>query len=114
MTVIRVDSAPIHIGKHAAVLDHVIIEAPDGCFVLIEEDSLIGHRAIIHRSTITSNTLVGIGAIILDEAIVFQGSIIGTGRVITTSAVMPRNSLVLGIPGKVSFGRQRKMNEKIF
>jgi carbonic anhydrase/acetyltransferase-like protein (isoleucine patch superfamily) len=101
MTVIRADSSPIRIGRHTAILDHVTIEAPEGCPVFIEEDTLISHGAIIHGSIIKTNTLVGIGAIILDKVIVCQGSIIGAGSVLTAGATIPRNSLVLGVPGKV-------------
>jgi carbonic anhydrase/acetyltransferase-like protein (isoleucine patch superfamily) len=113
MTVILADSAPIDIGKHTAILDHVAIEAPEGCPVFIEEATLISHVAIVHGSTIETNTLVGIGAIILYKVVICHGSIIGAGSVTTAGFVIPRNSLLLEVPAKIIW-RQQKMNGIIF
>ena len=111
MAVLRADSAAIRIGRRSAILDHAVIEAPEGCPVLIEGDSLVSHGAIIHVAIIHTNTLIGIGAIVLDGAIISKGSIVGAGSVVTAHTTIPPNSLVVGTPGRVireTTGKERK------
>ena len=61
----------------------------------------IGHSAIVHSCTVGDNTLVGMGAIILNGAVVGKNCIIGAGALIPQNAVIPDGSLVVGMPGKV-------------
>ncbi|HOT41341.1 MAG TPA: gamma carbonic anhydrase family protein [Syntrophorhabdaceae bacterium] len=101
MAVLRADSAHIHIGRHAAVLDFAFIESPEGFPVNIGEEALISHGAMVHGAIIESRCLIGIGAIILDGAVISSGSIIGAGSFIAAGAHIPPNSLVMGTPGRV-------------
>lgn len=101
MAVLRADSAKIRIGRRAAVLDLALLEAPDGNPVLVGEEALISHGAIVHGAQIQPRVLVGIGAIILDGVLISTGSIIGAGTLVTLGTRIPPNSLVLGVPGKV-------------
>lgn len=98
--VVRADSAPIRIGKRAAVLDLVLIEAPEGLAVEIEDEALVSHGALIHGARICTHALVGIGAIILDGAVVSTGSIIGAGSLVAPGTEIPPHSLIMGVPGK--------------
>ena len=101
MCVLRADSNQIVIEDEAAILDKVLIEAPANNPVVVGKRALISHGAILHGCTVHEGALVGIGAIVLDGAIVGKGSIIGAGSVVSPQMVIPENSLVLGIPGKV-------------
>lgn len=101
LCVLRADSNQIVIQEEAAVLDKVLIEAPAKNPVLVGRRALISHGAILHGCTVQEGALVGIGVIILDGAIVGKGSIIGAGSVVSPQMVIPENSLVLGIPGRV-------------
>jgi carbonic anhydrase/acetyltransferase-like protein (isoleucine patch superfamily) len=101
MVVLRADSAAIHIGRNAAVLDLSLVEAPTGHPVTIAEEALISHRAVVHGAQVLGRVLVGIGAIILDGAVISSGSIIGAGSVVPPGTRIPPNSLVMGMPGKV-------------
>lgn len=101
MAVLRADSAEIIIGRNAAILDLVLIEAPAGFPVTIEMEALISHRAVIHGAQVKSGALVGIGSIILDGAIISSGSIIGAGSLVPPGTRIPPNSLVMGMPGKI-------------
>jgi len=60
-----------------------------------------GHNCVIHACEIGDRCVVGIGAIVLTGAKVGDDSVIGAGAVVTENTVIPPNSLVLGIPGKV-------------
>jgi carbonic anhydrase/acetyltransferase-like protein (isoleucine patch superfamily) len=100
MAVVRADSASITIGRRSAILDLCFLEAPEGYPVVIEEETVISHGAIVHGAHVCRRTLVGIGAIILDGASISSGSIIGAGSLVTAGARIPPNSLVMGTPGK--------------
>ena len=101
MAVLRADSAEIMVGRNAAILDHALVEAPEGFPVIIEMEALISHHAVIHGAQVKSGALVGIGSIILDGAIIYSGSIIGAGSVVPPGTRIPPNSLVMGMPGKI-------------
>ena len=101
MAVIRADSAPLRIGIRSAVLDLALIEAPKGHPVLLEDEVLVSHGAMVHGASIETGVLVGIGAILLDGVHIAAGSIIGAGSLVTAGTRIPPCSLVLGSPGKV-------------
>jgi carbonic anhydrase/acetyltransferase-like protein (isoleucine patch superfamily) len=101
MAVLRADSAKIMVGRNAAILDHALVEAPEGFPVIIEMEALISHHAVIHGAQVKSGALVGIGSIILDGAIISSASIIGAGSVVPPGTRIPPNSLVMGMPGKI-------------
>jgi carbonic anhydrase/acetyltransferase-like protein (isoleucine patch superfamily) len=108
LAVLRADSEAIVIGQNSAILDKALVEAPMGHKVLVEEDVIISHGAILHGCTIRRGALIGIGAIVLDGAEVGRDSIIASGSVVTPGTRIPEGSLVMGIPAKVV----RPLNEK--
>ena len=99
--VIRGDSDSITIGDESNVQDGTVIHADNGKPTKIGKRVAIGHRAIIHGSTIDDDSLIGMGAILLNGVHVGSGSIVGAGAVCREGMVIPPNSLVLGIPGRV-------------
>lgn len=101
MVVLRADETGITIGKRVAISDFALIDSPEGYPVVIGEEALISHGAIIHGACVESHCLIGIGAIVLDGAVISSGSIIGAGSFIAAGAHIPPNSLVMGTPGRV-------------
>ncbi len=61
----------------------------------------VGHRAILHGCTVEDGTLVGMGAILLNNVRVGTGSVIGAGAVLPEGMEVPPGSLVVGVPGRV-------------
>jgi len=61
----------------------------------------VGHLVMLHGCTIGENSLIGIGAIILNKAVIGRNCLIGAGAMVTEGKVIPDGSLVLGVPGKV-------------
>ena len=61
----------------------------------------VGHRAVLHGCTIEDDCLIGMGAIVLNQAHIGAGSLIAAGAVIQEGAVIPPRSLVAGVPGKL-------------
>jgi carbonic anhydrase/acetyltransferase-like protein (isoleucine patch superfamily) len=77
-----------------------------GCF--LGEYVTVGHSAIVHACTVGDECLVGMGATILDGAVVGPRCIIGANALVTQHQKIPEGSLVLGSPAKVI----RSLDEK--
>jgi carbonic anhydrase/acetyltransferase-like protein (isoleucine patch superfamily) len=99
--VLRGDTAPITVGEDCSVQDGTIVHVDFGVPCTIGARVGIGHRAVIHGATVESDCLIGMGAILLNRVVVRSGSIIGAGAVCPEGMEVPRNSLVLGVPGRV-------------
>ena len=99
--VIRGDTDRIVIGAETNVQDGTIIHVDEGVPTTIGARVGIGHRAIIHGSTIDDDVLIAMGAVLLNGVKVGTGSIVGAGAVCTEGMEIPPNSLVLGVPGRI-------------
>lgn len=98
---LRGDINDIVIGPKSNIQDNAVVHLADdyGCYV--GELVTVGHSAILHACTVKNEVLVGMGAIILDGAVIGERSIIGAGALVTGGTVIPPGSLVIGSPGKV-------------
>lgn len=99
--VIRGDAASIAIGKNTNVQDNCVLHVDINAPLLIGENVTIGHGAIVHGCTIGNNSLIGMGAVILNNAIIGNNCIVGAGALVTQNTVIPDNSLVIGNPAKI-------------
>jgi carbonic anhydrase/acetyltransferase-like protein (isoleucine patch superfamily) len=98
--VIRGDTDTITIGESSNVQDGTVIHVDAGVPTTIGKRVAIGHRAIVHGSTIEDDCLIAMGAILLNGVHVGSGSIVGAGAVCTEGMQIPPNSLVIGIPAR--------------
>lgn len=98
--VVRAEASPAVIGKNTNIQDNCVIHTDEGAAVHIGDRVTVGHGAIIHGCTIHSDTLVGMGAVIMNHAVIGEGCIIGSGALVTQDTVIPDRSLVVGSPGK--------------
>ncbi|MFN8259847.1 MAG: gamma carbonic anhydrase family protein [Chitinophagales bacterium] len=99
--VLRADFDSITIGKRTNVQEGVIMHVDFGGPVIIGEDNLIGHGAMIHGATIGNGNLIGMRATVLNGAKIGNGCIIGAHALITENMIVPDGSMVLGTPGKI-------------
>jgi carbonic anhydrase/acetyltransferase-like protein (isoleucine patch superfamily) len=99
--VLRGDNEWITIGEGSNVQDGCVLHTDEGAPLTIGKDCTIGHKAILHGCTIDDNSLVGMGAIILNHARVGKNCLIGAGAFIGENKIIPDNSLVVGAPGKI-------------
>lgn len=99
--VVRGDSAEIEVGEESNVQDGTVIHVDAGVPARIGRRVAIGHRAIVHGATVEDDSLVGMGAILLNRVMVGRGSIVGAGALCVEGMVIPPESLVLGVPGRV-------------
>ena len=101
--VIRADVMPVSIGARTNIQDMVMIHATDfQSATHIGEDVTVGHRAILHGCTIGDRCLIGMGAIVLDEAVIGEDCIVAAGALIPPRTHIPPGSMVMGSPGRVT------------
>jgi carbonic anhydrase/acetyltransferase-like protein (isoleucine patch superfamily) len=98
---IRGDSDVITIGDDSNVQDGCVIHVDDGVPCHIGKRVGVGHRAIVHGAIVQNDVLIAMGAVLLNGVEVGSGSIIGAGAVVREGFVVPPNSLVLGVPGRI-------------
>lgn len=100
-TVIRGDVNQIRIGKNSNIQDLSMVHGTNGKQdTIIGDHVTVGHKAIIHGCTIENNVLIGMGAIILDDAIIKSRSIIAAGAVVTSGTICESGFIYAGIPAK--------------
>lgn len=99
--VIRGDVNSIDIGDFSNVQDNVVIHGTyEKAATKIGKYVSIGHSALIHGCTIEDKVLVGMGAIIMDNAVIGSGSIIGAGAVVLQNTIVPPGSIYVGNPAR--------------
>lgn len=106
--VARGDMNYITIGEYTNVQDNATLHVDTNSPLEIGDYTTIGHNAVVHGCKVGSNCLIGMGAIILNDAVIGDNCIIGAGAVVTERTIIPPNSLVIGTPGKV----RRKVSEE--
>src|SRR6185295_6044606 len=101
-TVVRGDMFYIRIGDRTNVQDNCVVHTRTGEKPTILEDEVtIGHSVPLHGCYIEHGSLIGIGAIVLDDGRVGANSLIAGGSLISPGTVIPPRSLVMGVPGRV-------------
>jgi len=56
---------------------------------------------MVHGATVEDDCIIGINATVLDGAKIGKGSIVGANALVTSDTIVPENSLIIGVPGKV-------------
>ncbi|MEO9824425.1 MAG: gamma carbonic anhydrase family protein [Paracoccaceae bacterium] len=98
---LRGDNEPIEIGEGTNVQENTVMHSDMGFPVRIGRNCTIGHKAMIHGCEIGDETLIGMGATVLNGAKIGAGCLIGAGALVTEGKEIPDGSLVMGMPGKV-------------
>ncbi len=99
--VVRGDINYIRVGHHSNIQDNAVLHLADDFPCIVGNWVTIGHSAVVHACKVGDETLVGMGAVILDGAVIGKQSIIGAKALVTQGAKIPPGSLVLGAPAKV-------------
>ena len=99
--VLRGDNEWLTIGEGSNVQDGCVMHSDMGAPLTVGRDCTIGHKAILHGCTIGDNSLIGMGATVLNHAVIGRNCLIGAGALIPERKVIPDNSLVVGAPGKI-------------
>ena len=94
---IRADNDLITLGENVNVQDGSVVHTDGGVQVTLERNVSVGHLVMIHGCTVRENSLIGIGAIVLNKAVIGKNCLVGAGAVVTEGKVIPDGSLVLGV-----------------
>ncbi len=99
--VIRGDVNSIRLGNKVNVQDGAVIHCTyQKAKTIIGNNVSIGHNAIVHGCVIDDNVLIGMGAIVMDNAYVGSNSIIAAGAVVLENTVVEPGSIYAGLPAK--------------
>jgi carbonic anhydrase/acetyltransferase-like protein (isoleucine patch superfamily) len=99
---LRGDVHWIRIGAETNVQDNTVVHVTHGTAPTdVGARVTIGHGAIIHGCTIEDEVLIGMGATVLDHAVIGTHSIVGAQALVTKNTEIPPRSLVLGQPAEV-------------
>jgi carbonic anhydrase/acetyltransferase-like protein (isoleucine patch superfamily) len=99
--VLRGDNDPITIGVNSNVQDNCVLHTDPGSPLIIGDNVTVGHMVMMHGCTIGDNSLIGIGAVVLNRARIGRGCLVGAGALITEGKEFPDFSVVMGAPGRV-------------
>ncbi len=100
-TVIRGDVNFIVIGNRVNVQDGACIHCTyQKTGTTIGNNVSIGHNAIVHGCTVHDNVLIGMGAIVMDNAVVHSNTIIAAGAVVLENTICEAGSIYAGVPAK--------------
>ena len=100
-SVVRGDVHSIRMGNKVNVQDGAIIHCTyQKASTSIGDRVSIGHRAIVHGCTIGNDVLVGMGAIVMDHAVVEDEVLIAAGAVVLENSVLESGHLYAGVPAK--------------
>ena len=100
-TVLRGDINRIVVGHHTNIQDNAVLHLADDYPCILGNWVTVGHSAIVHACKVGDETLIGMGAVILDGAVIGKQSLIGAKALVTQGMKIPPGSLVLGAPAKV-------------
>ncbi|ATY31606.1 gamma carbonic anhydrase family protein [Sphingomonas psychrotolerans] len=98
--VIRADNTQILIGARTNIQDGAMLHSDPGAPCTLGEDVTVGHHAILHGCTIGDRVLVGMGAIILNRAVIGEDCLIGAGALVTEGKTFPPGHLIMGSPAR--------------
>ena len=112
-SVIRGDSASIFIDEESNIQDLCVLHCDNNHPVHIGKRVSVGHRAIIHGASIDDETLIGMGAIVLNGAKIGKHCIIGANALVSENMVIEDGSVVVGIPAKKIKNISEKQIENI-
>jgi len=99
--VLRGDINRIVVGHHTNIQDNAVLHLADDFPCILGNHVTVGHSAIVHACKVGDEVLIGMGAIILDGAVIGAQSLIGAKALVTQGTKIPPGSLVLGTPAKV-------------
>jgi carbonic anhydrase/acetyltransferase-like protein (isoleucine patch superfamily) len=99
--VLRGDINRIVVGSHSNIQDNAVLHLADDFPCIVGNYVTVGHSAVVHACEVKDEVLVGMGAIILDGAVIGEQSIVGARALVTQGMKVPPGSMVLGSPAKV-------------
>lgn len=98
---LRAEAEPIHVGAGTNIQDGATVHVDKEFPVTIGAGVSVGHNAVVHGCDVEDHVLIGMGAIIMNGAVIGTCSLIAAGALVPQGMVVPPKSLVTGVPGRV-------------
>lgn len=98
--VIRADNEPMSIGARTNIQEGAMLHSDRGAPLTVGADVTVGHHAILHGCTVGDNSLIGMGATVLNNARIGRNCIVGANALVTEGKEFPDNSLIVGSPAR--------------
>ena len=98
--VVRGDNDPITIRRNANVQDNAVLHSDPGSPLTVGENVTVGHLAMLHGCTVGENSLIGIGATVLNRAVIGKQCLVGAHSLVTEGKTFADGTMVLGSPAK--------------
>ncbi len=98
---LRGDNDPIEIGANSNIQDGSVLHTDEGVPLRIGANVTVGHLVMLHGCSVGDGSLIGIGSVILNRAVIGKGCIVGANTLIPEGKVFPDHVLIVGSPGKV-------------
>lgn len=112
--VVRGDVHSITIGNNTNIQDGAIIHGTyQKAKTVIGNNVSIAHNAIVHGCTVHNNVLIGMGAIVMDDAVIGENSVIAAGAVVLAGTIVEPGSMYAGMPAKKIKNMSDEMQEVI-
>jgi carbonic anhydrase/acetyltransferase-like protein (isoleucine patch superfamily) len=99
--VLRGDNDWIEVGENSNVQDNSVIHTDPGQPVIIGANVTVGHKVILHSTTVGDNSLIGMGSTLLNRSKIGNNCIVGANTLIAEGKEFPDGSLIVGSPGRV-------------
>jgi carbonic anhydrase/acetyltransferase-like protein (isoleucine patch superfamily) len=111
--VIRAEHTSVEIGAFTNIQDHAMVHIGYTTPVRIGAYCSITHRVVVHGCIIEDNCLIGIGATIMDRAVIGANSIVAGHSFVREGTIIPPNSIVMGTPAKVVSTRDNSVANRL-
>lgn len=98
--VIRADNTPILVGARTNIQESAMLHSDAGAPLTIGEEVTVGHHAILHGCTVGARSLIGMGAIVLNHAVIGEECVVGAGALVTEGKEFPSRALIVGAPAR--------------
>ena len=99
---LRGDDGPIVIGSCTSIQDNTVIHCTEGLsWTRVGDRVTVGHSVILHGCTIHDDVLIGMGSILLDNAVVESGALVAAGTLVPPGKIVRAGTMVAGNPMKV-------------
>jgi carbonic anhydrase/acetyltransferase-like protein (isoleucine patch superfamily) len=99
--VVRGDVNSIEIGNNTNIQDGAVIHCTyEKAKTVIGSNVSIAHNAVVHGCTVKDNVLIGMGAIVMDDAVIGSESVIAAGAVVLKGTIVEPGSIYAGSPAK--------------
>jgi carbonic anhydrase/acetyltransferase-like protein (isoleucine patch superfamily) len=99
--VLRGDNDWLEVGEGSNIQDGCLLHADEGVPTIVGPGCTIGHHVVLHGCTLGCHVLVGMGALVMNHAVIGDNSIVGAGALVTERKVFPERSLIMGSPARL-------------